>query len=261
MTLNITNGDVIGGRLQAIDIDGNIMPWREVLHEGPLLDYQSVDVAGRNAFNQNRATFIASRGWGRIEDVLDDMNQRDEVLLDMPWKEIVLWMEPDLFDQLILAQVLTLLHRSGKHSRVDCRLVQTSSNLNYHTDSELIAISRTPRTLSAHAIAPYLQFWLDVTHARALTHSSDDPEPLRIAKRQWMDLQPSDDGFSAFDHRVLEVVRNHGSVRVDVLFQMINAEEGPYAYWGDTAFFSRLQDLAQRQTSLQVSDNVVVYAG
>lgn len=260
MTLHVTDGDIVAERLRTIGVEGYILPWREVLHEGTLTDYASVDAAGRHQFNLNRAVFVESRGWGRANDVVADMNNRDAMLLDPHWKEVVIWMEPDLFDQLIMAQVLTILYRSGRFSLIDVRLVQSDKHLNYLMDSELIHASRTPRTLTSETIAPYLHFWREVVRGCCSEGYVNDPLPLRTARRQWNELQPGDDGLSCFDKRVLDMIQRRGTMNITILFQQINAEEGHAAFWGDMPFVSRLYDLSQKVPGLQVHDNVVEYS-
>lgn len=261
MTLHVTNGDIVAERLRAIGVDGCVLPWREILHEGVWADYASVDAQGRHQFNLNRALYVESKGWGRANDVVEDMDNRDAMLLDPHWKEVVIWMEPDLFDQLIMAQVLTILYRTGRFSLIDVRLVQASKHLNYHMDSELVHASRTPHTLTSETIAPYLKFWKDVAGGKCTAERTDVPIPLQVAQRQWNDLQPGDDGLSCFDKRVINLVQRSGSVSIGILFQQINAEEGNSAFWGDVPFVSRIQDLSQKVPMLALHDNVVEYVG
>lgn len=260
MTLHVTNGDILADRLKTIGIDGYVLPWREVLHEGTIADYQSVDGVGRHTFNTDRAAIIDYRGWGRAEVVVEEMNQRDAILLDPRWKEVVLWLEHDLFDQLIASQVLTLLWRSGRAAHIDVRLTQPSRHLNYLTDAELLHVGRTPRTFTAETIAPYLEFWIDVTSHRPFPEPQTLVTPLDIARKQWLELQPGSDGLSIFDKRVIELVERRGKVKVDVLFQQINAEDGDCAFWGDLPFNARLSDLARKIPGMCLHDDVVEYA-
>lgn len=259
MTLHITNGDIIADRIRAIGIEGYILPWREVLHEGTLADYVSVDAGGRHQFNLNRAVFIESRGWGRADEVVQDMDRRDAILLDAHWKEVVIWMESDLFDQLIMAQVLTILYRSGRFARTDVRLVQSVKHLNYLMDSELVSASRSPTTITSETIAPYLTFWKDVAGGCCFERAVGDPEPLQTARKQWVELQPGDDGLSCFDKRVLDMVQRRGKIDVDLLFQQINAEDGHHAFWADTAFSARLHELAEKVPSFHLHGKVAEY--
>lgn len=58
--LHLTNGDHAVGVLRAAELPGSYLPWRDVLHEGPV-------PAGMNLPNLSRlrSEFIASCGWGK----------------------------------------------------------------------------------------------------------------------------------------------------------------------------------------------------
>ena len=73
--LHVTNGDATASLLQAAGLDSEILPWRDVLHEGPV-------PAGLSPpeLRAVRARFIAGEGWGNEEDVLHDFEQRDAIL-------------------------------------------------------------------------------------------------------------------------------------------------------------------------------------
>ena len=100
--LHITNGDVAAAAIGATGIAGETLPWRDVLHEGPVPAGLTPD-----ALREVRARFIASQGWGRYAEVLDDLTRRDKaVACANDHDEVVLWFEDDLFDQLQLLQVV-----------------------------------------------------------------------------------------------------------------------------------------------------------
>jgi hypothetical protein len=103
-TLHVTNGDTAVPVLRAGGIDGTILPWRDVLHEGPV---RAMDWA---ALRQLRARFIASRAWASYEEALAQFSSRDDALLAAlrDGTKVVLWFEHDLYDQLQLAQVLAM---------------------------------------------------------------------------------------------------------------------------------------------------------
>src|SRR5688572_6552709 len=78
------------------------LPWRDVLHEGPVSAGLSLEELSRE-----RAAFIASAGWGAAPKVLEEFQTRDAAFRRAgDHDEIVLWFEHDLYDQLQLIQVL-----------------------------------------------------------------------------------------------------------------------------------------------------------
>lgn len=107
--LHVTNGDVAADLIRRAGLPGDVLPWRDVLHEGPV-------PAGLDtpALAEARARFVAGRGWAPYEAVLADFRARDVALeraASDPAAEIVLWFESDLYDQLQLLQVLDRLDR------------------------------------------------------------------------------------------------------------------------------------------------------
>jgi NAD(P)-dependent dehydrogenase (short-subunit alcohol dehydrogenase family) len=117
--LHITNGDSAVERLNAAGMEGGLLPWRDVLHEGPVP--AGLDLAG---LREIRAGFIASHGWAPFENVWLDMKERDEALEKFREQdELVLWFEHDLYDQLQLLQILDYLaskDRSGERISLIC---------------------------------------------------------------------------------------------------------------------------------------------
>ena len=63
--LHITNGDAAANVLRKAGITDPILPWRDVLHEGPV----PADLSLRE-LSQVRTEFIAECGWGRPEEIV-----------------------------------------------------------------------------------------------------------------------------------------------------------------------------------------------
>ena len=99
--LHITNGDCAVAVLSHV-VPGPILPWRDVLHEGPVRAGLSLEELSRE-----RAQFIADAGWGNFSEVSQNFRERDAAFRRAgEHDEIVLWFEHDLYDQLQLIQVL-----------------------------------------------------------------------------------------------------------------------------------------------------------
>jgi hypothetical protein len=106
-TLHITNGTSIIPRIRDAGIPGAIVPWEDVLHEGPVP--AGLGVA---AMRERRADFLAACGWDARARILRMLAERDSVLEQATTRgvdEIVLWLEHDLHDQLQLLQILERL--------------------------------------------------------------------------------------------------------------------------------------------------------
>jgi hypothetical protein len=115
--LHITNGSAITPFMREAGIVGHIVPWDDVLHEGPVR-------AGLNvaAMREARADFLASCGWGSRDEIMRSLGARDAALEaassgirvhGLHVDEIVLWFEHDLYDQLQILQILDRLPLDG----------------------------------------------------------------------------------------------------------------------------------------------------
>lgn len=107
--LHITNGDCAAELLREAAIGGDILPWRDVLHEGPVPDGLTLE-----ELSATRAAFISEKGWGPPEEVSRGFRERDARLAAFrEHEEIVLWFEHDLYDQLQLLQLLDWFSRQA----------------------------------------------------------------------------------------------------------------------------------------------------
>jgi len=102
--LHITNGESAGNTLRQTALGGAVLPWQDVLHEGP------APALPRTALLRTRAGFLSDCGWGSPEALLSSLERRDRQLLEAlrDGLRVVLWFEHDLYDQLQLLDVLTL---------------------------------------------------------------------------------------------------------------------------------------------------------
>jgi hypothetical protein len=125
--LHLTNGSAIIPFMREAGIIGRIVPWDDVLHEGPVRG--GLNVA---AMRDARADFLASCGWGSRDEIARSLAVRDAAIEAATVKtasfagavpdqdpratrvdEIVLWFEHDLYDQLQILQILDRLPLDG----------------------------------------------------------------------------------------------------------------------------------------------------
>lgn len=119
--LHVTNGESAAQGIRDAGLDGEILCWNDILHEGPVMATQDEAM-----FAESRALFIASCGLGRYDDIAAALTRRDARLVDARHEdEVVLWFEHDLYDQLQLVQVLSRLASRARRPR---RLSQVASN-------------------------------------------------------------------------------------------------------------------------------------
>ena len=158
--LHLTNGDAT--RIDETGLAGRLMPWRDVLHEGPVPD--GLDLT---ELTDMRARFIASRGWSKLTELRQSLAERDACLrTSAAGDEVVLWFEHDLYDQLQLIQILDFYARAPRGPK---RL-------------SLVCIDRFPGVRSFHGLGQ-----LDPEQLRSLFPSRIfvKVDQLRLAVRAW----------------------------------------------------------------------------
>jgi hypothetical protein len=100
--LHVTNGDAAVAVMRQARLRGEMLPWRDVLHDGPVPGGLPIE-----ELSAVRARFIAQRYGLQTDEVLEDFRQRDARLARFhEHEEVVLWFEHDLYDQLQLLQLL-----------------------------------------------------------------------------------------------------------------------------------------------------------
>lgn len=103
--LHVTNGSVVVTRLHDLGLPGRVLPWDDVLHEGPVR--AGLD---SSALRAERAAFLAGAFGGDAAEIEKGLAARDQVLASAATDdEVVLWFEHDLYDQLHLLQILDQL--------------------------------------------------------------------------------------------------------------------------------------------------------
>lgn len=103
--LHFTNGDSAVKGMRAGGITGEIIPWRDVLHEGPVPPGLPLD-----ELSNVRAEWLTANVLGDREAMRREFRERDDFLRrHSDYDEVVLWFEWDLYDQLQLIQILDFL--------------------------------------------------------------------------------------------------------------------------------------------------------
>ena len=138
--LIITNGDCAANSMKEIGIGDEVLPWRDVLHMGPV-----PDVGGLDGLAELRAHYLSLSGWATLDDVLEDIKARDQMLRDNEkYDRLTLWFEHDLYDQLQLIQILSFM---AENPRTDAELylVQADDYLGMLTPEELLPLGRVAK--------------------------------------------------------------------------------------------------------------------
>lgn len=249
-SLHITNGDAVIYAFKKAGILGTHVPWRDVLHEGPVPPGLSLE-----AMSRVRGAYLAMRGHGKPIRVMHDLEARDAaVRRAAQFDEIVLWFEHDLYDQLQILQILTVLGEMElEPGRVS--IVQSDDYLGSMTAEEIVRMHPKRRTVTRAMFERANAIWNDFTSSdpNALFRQTSLDQPafphMRSGLRRLCEEYPwTGDGLSRSQRQALQAVAQ-GPGRNEELFRRAQGrEEAPFL--GDGTFYAILADLKTEPAAL-----------
>ena len=235
--LHITNGDCAVAVLSQV-VQGPILPWRDVLHEGPVRAGLSLEELSRE-----RAAFIAGAGWGSLLEVETQFRARDAAFRRAgEHDEIVLWFEHDLYDQLQLIQVLDgLAALRGPPISLVCE-AEYLGNMAPGRAAELFAL-RNPlvRRHFQEAQAAWAAFRSPDPQRLENLRTTSLPFLAAALRRHLEEFPWTTDGLSRLERGIVEVLQDGPRIFAQVF---VGVEEDP-AFLGDAVLAWHLERLAQ----------------
>lgn len=240
--LIITNGDAAADLLRAAGRGGTILPWRDVLHEGPI-------VAGPiEACSAARVGYLAQRFHLSPDDIAAQFAERDRLVRRVAaFDRIELWFEHDLYDQLQLMQVLAALADQGRSEGVT--LVQADDFLGAQRSDTILRFATRGRRIAEADLAVAREVWGELTQPspRAIAARATAPPGrfvyLRPALRRFLEELPAPaSGLSRTEEAIMTGVANGATSPRQLFADIIRQEEA--AFMGDWSFYRLIDDLA-----------------
>ena len=171
--LNIVNGDVTVEIIKRANINGDFLPWRDFLHEGPVPQTVSIE-----QLSKIRAKFIHEQGFGSLKKIEKEFQERDEVLKKYHhYQKIILWFEHDLYDQLQLLQVLSWF-QSNNCDNSKLSLICTNNYLGECSSTQIKKLLNYEEQISKEHLLLAQKAWLAFT----------EPTPMAWFKLLYEDL-------------------------------------------------------------------------
>jgi DNA-binding transcriptional MerR regulator len=249
-TLHVTNGESAGNTLRQTAVGGAVLPWQDVLHEGP------VPTSSRASLLRARSDFLAGCGWGSRGAILSALERRDRQYLDAlrGGAQVVLWFEHDLFDQLQLVDALTFAHEAG--SAPELIVVGAFPGkpgfrgLGELSTHELETLWLARRVATSEALAAATAAWEafrasepDALAQLALEESSDLSFLPPALERLLEELPSPTDGLSGTERRALQAIEAGADTPAAAFVAAQALEEAPFQ--GDAWFFRTLVELGR----------------
>ncbi|SNY93669.1 hypothetical protein SAMN04515647_3981 [Cohaesibacter sp. ES.047] len=239
-TLIITNGTSAADLLREAQIGDAILPWEDVLHEGPVPD------ADDTLFAAIRSKALAD-GYVHTEaSVMETFKNRFDILrAHQDFDRIDLWFEHDLYDQLQILQVLDMLSRFGRTNNVF--ITQAPTYLGMQKPDTISRFEELTLPVLDRMFAFASKAWHAYTSGgpEAVNALRKEPIPgfpfMGHALLRALQELPGSDGLSRTERQILYSL-DRGVTRPGMLFaQVQNMEEA--IFLGDLTFFQILSGL------------------
>jgi hypothetical protein len=260
--LHITNGDSAVPTIRAAGVSGDVLPWRDVLHEGPVVAPATLD-----SLRPVRARFLALDGGSPVE-MARELEQRDRRLGAMTSdEEVTLWFEHDLYDQLQLAQILdwcAAVRRQPPYNAPRLTLAQADDYLGTMAPAQARALWESRRDVTDAQLEAAQRAWgaFASPDPRAIEEILDAVDALpfmRAALERHLEEFPAvENGLSRTERQALETLVV-GSWPFHDLFHAAHHEREDPIFLGDMVFLALLKAMAAGDEPLVRMDNEKVW--
>lgn len=242
--LIITNGDSTVELMRAANFEAEILPWRDVLHDGPVPDLPST------VFAKVRAEFLTRYGNVSAEAIASDFLDRDEKIATLAaYDSVSLWFEHDLYDQLQVLQVLAQIATCSAQSvPVALRLVQSDTLLCHFTPDTIGDLAAIARPITQADMDYAKSVWNAFTSSTAsnlnqwLTAETPLPYVPPALLRLAQEFPDSKTGLTLTETRILTELEQEPNL-AGKMFGKISKQETAQ-FMGDLSFAAILDGLA-----------------
>ena len=236
--LHVANGTSTTMTIEAARMPGAVSIWADPLHDGPvpgnLTDEVLLDV---------RARHLAGEDGAQIEETIEGLRAwRDVIARHDTYRELVLWYEHDLFDQLNLIQLLTWIRGAVPPAKTVSLVCIDSfpgrpdfKGLGELTTGELKPLLETRRVVTGDQYALAERAWHAFRQPTpqpldALRQADTSALPfLGAALTRFLQEYPwTSDGLSRRERRLLELSRDSAVSLASVFPKM---DHGDRAYY------------------------------
>ena len=256
--LNITNGDNAANTMKEAGIPGVILPWRDILHDGPVPGGVDLD-----ALAPIRARFLAQPPVATREQILQDIRQRDDTLKDFrQYDRVVIWLEHDLYDQLQLLQLLNWFAEAAPFETPLFLIninqfpgIQPFYGLGQLTAPQMASLAGSEQPVTKDQLALGQRAWLAFTSNTPLPLqelTGEDLSPLPFLQsallRHLEEFPDVTTGLSRHERQILEMVDKGKDHPFKLFAGHQHLEKAPYL--GDWGFWSLIERLTNTENAL-----------
>jgi hypothetical protein len=262
-TLHMTSGDCAGELLEKSGLPGEVFVWHDILYDGP----RNPGWPDADTLNA-RAVFLEQTTAGGLDRqyVLQTLHRQYHKLAEAARDTaILLWFDACVFDQSMLAHILTCL-RHHNARRVELLCVDAFPGIEpFHGLGQLrpdqlapLYDHRQPVTDAQFQFAVHVDKAFAIQDVSALTElaqARDAPLPwVPAAVSRWLQERPDPvTGLGRLEHLALDAIRAGCETPGDI-FKSVAAADTPPQFWGDITLWAKINALAEREPPLVTID-------
>jgi hypothetical protein len=258
-TLHIVSGDIAGGNLLKSELPGEVFVWHDILYDGPRNpgwpDEETLKA---------RAVFLEKATAGGLDRrrILETLHNQYRKLAEAATdKHIVLWFDACLFDQSMLAHILTcLLHQGVQEVELLCVAafpgIEPFHGLGQMKPDQMASVygNRQPITDTQFRFAARVDEAFatqDCGVLAELSQSTSAPLPwIPAAVARWLLERPDPvTGLGRLEELALSAIRA-GCDTPSKIFASAAAADTPPQFWGDITLWAKINALAEREPPL-----------
>ena len=251
--LHITSGDSAGESLAKAGLPGEVFVWHDILYDGP----RNPGWPNEDTLSA-RALFLEETTAGGLdrERVLETLRSQYRKLTEAATHErIVLWFDACLFDQSMLAHILTCLQYKAI-LKVELLCVDAFPGIEpFHGLGQLLPEqlaplydNRLPVTEEQFSFAALVDKAFATQNSAMLTELSVMAKAslpwIPAAVTRWIQEQPDPtSGLGRLERLALAAVRG-GCETPGKIFGFVASADTPPQFWGDTTLWAKINGLA-----------------
>ncbi len=247
-TLHITNGDSV--QIRDTGLEGDVLAWKDSLHEGPVPAGLTLD-----ELRPLRAHYLASLDHRAESEILADLEHRDHILAGFrERREVVLWFEHDLYDQLQLLQILDWFSREPLGA-TRLSLICTDTYLGALLPEQLLPLYPARREVTPAQLDLASGAWSAFCAPEpsglvqfALEVNRELPYLAGALRRHLEEFPAAENGLSRTERQILEALESEPLSLAELFHACQEREER--IFMGDLIFFACVRKLASAKIPL-----------
>lgn len=260
-TLHIVSGITVTNVMKQAKLTGDFLVWQDFLHEGPIPKNFSLQ-----QLSKIRAHFLSEYNYVNLNKALQIFEYRNSILeKHKNYKEIILWFEQDLYDQLQLLQILDWFE-AHLSKNVKISLIVTDGHFAEHSFQEIQEALQQKNTMTNKHFRLAKKIWLALSHTTPLLWfellnqpMSELPSIKNSIQRLLEEYPNTLNGLSRTAHQALiTILKGEKRQKQDIFIESQKQEEEPYI--ADIIFWKILEDFAKYKliTVNENSNNIYI---